>query len=125
MGRLAQGNDVGVSSADTIEFFSFTLIPNNNKITYVAFAYNHRHLKEEPWRMKLVVGGDKLIYNDDTSSPPTDMLETKLLFNSIISDTHKGARFAAFDLKDMFLMTLMDRPEYMRVPFEYFPEDVR
>ena len=67
---------------------------------------------------------DKLIYEDDTSSPTIDMLENKLLFNSIISDACKGARFAAFDLKDMFLMMLMAKPEYMKVPFKYFPEDI-
>ena len=49
--HLAQGNDVGVSSTDTIKFFSFASIPNNNKITYVTSACNHRPLKEEPLKI--------------------------------------------------------------------------
>ena len=53
------------------------------------------------------------------------MIETKLLFNSIISDADKGTRFCSMDLKDMFLHTPMDRPEYMKVTFKYFPEDIR
>ena len=69
--------------------------------------------------------GDKHVYEDDTSSPATDMLETKLLFSIIISNTYKGTRFVAFDLKNMFLTALMAKPEYMKVPFKYFPEDIR
>lgn len=53
------------------------------------------------------------------------MIETKLLFNSVISDEDKGARFCSMDLKDMFLHTPVDCPEYMRVPFKYFPEYIR
>ena len=53
------------------------------------------------------------------------MLETKKLFNSVISDAKNGTRFCSMDLKDMFLHTPMLHPEYMKVPFKYFPEDIR
>ena len=29
------------------------------------------------------------------------------------------------DLKDMFLHTLMEKPEYMKVQYKYFPPDIR
>ena len=29
------------------------------------------------------------------------------------------------DLKDMFLHTPMTIPEYMKVPYKYFPKDIR
>ena len=53
------------------------------------------------------------------------MLKTKLQFNSVISDAHKGARFMSINLRDMFLMTLMKEPEYMKVNYKYFPQDIR
>ena len=53
------------------------------------------------------------------------MLETKLLFNSVISDAHKGARFMSINLRNMFLMTIMKEPEYMKVNYKYFPQDIR
>ena len=53
------------------------------------------------------------------------MLETKILLNSVISDAKDGARFCGMDLKDMFLQTPMKDPEYMKISFTYFPEDVR
>ena len=124
-GRLAQGNDRGVASTDTLDFVSFQSVPTDRKITYATFACDHRPLKQEEWRIRIVVGGDKLDYEFDSGSPAANMLETKLLFNSVISDAPKGARFCSMDLKDMFLQTPMDRPEYMKVPFRYFPEDIR
>ena len=70
-------------------------------------------------------GADKLIYESDAGSPATDMVETKILLNSIISDPTQKARFATMDLKDMFLHTIMEEPEYMKVHYKYFPDDIR
>ena len=46
--------------------------------------------KSEPYRIRLMVGGDRLDCIDDTSSPAAPLLETKLLLNSTISDAHLG-----------------------------------
>ena len=81
-------------------------------------------LKDEQWRVRLVVGVDKLVYSSNTGSPAKDMVETKLLLNSIISDPTQTARFATMDLKDMFLHTIMTEPEYMKVHYKYFPTDI-
>ena len=48
------------------------------------------------------------------------MIDTKIIVNSVISDANKGARFLGADLKDFFLGSKMDKPEYMRIPFEIF-----
>ena len=63
----------------------------------------------------MVVGGDKLDYVHDSSFPTTNLLETKVLLNSVISDTHKGESFPTCDLKDFFLATPMDEPDYIRI----------
>ena len=75
-------------------------------------------MKDEQWRIRLVVGGDKLEYEFDSGSPTTDLTETKILFNSVISDAKDGANCLSMDLKDMFLHTPMERPEYMKVPLK-------
>ena len=68
----------------------------------------------EPYKMKnrdfLVVGGDKLTFEHNSGSLVTDLLKTKLLLNSVISDAKSGARFLSMDLKDMFLHTPMEQP---------------
>jgi hypothetical protein len=71
------------------------------------------------------VGGDKLPYDDDSGSPATSLLETKLILNSTISDARRGARFLSADLKDHFLASPMRDPEYMKIKYKYFPEDIR
>ena len=45
-----------------------------------------------------MVGGDKLTYAFDSSSLATDMIETKILFNSVISANN--ARFMTGDIKN-------------------------
>ena len=125
LGRLAQGNKYGVTPTDTIDFITKDELPPNKKVTYANFIADHRPLKPEPNRIRCVVGGDKLDYHDDAGAPTTDLLETKLLINSTISDAHKGARFCSIDLKDFFLASPMENPEYIRMQWAYIPQDIR
>ena len=59
-GRLAQGNKFRVIATDTIEFITKNEIPQGRAITYASFVCDHRPLKTEPWRVRIVVGGDRL-----------------------------------------------------------------
>ena len=69
----------------------------------------------------MVVGGDKLLFEDDPGSPAALLLETKILLNSVISEAHLGAKFMSLDLKDYFLMSTMENPEYMKIHKCNFP----
>ena len=124
-GRLAQGNSHGVLPTDTIDFIHRTEVPKGRDVTYATFVLDYRPLKSEPHRVRITVGGDKLSYTADAGSPTANLLETKLLVNSTISDAHKGARFMSLDLKDFFLATPMEGNEYMRVNYRHFPDDIR
>ena len=53
-----------------------------------------------------------------------NLLETKILLNSIISDASKGAQFMCTDIKNHFLATPIDDPEYMKVQYKYIPQDI-
>jgi len=123
-GRLLRGNKNGVSYTDTMEFIPKHEVPPNRDVTYANFVFDYRPLKDEPYRARMVVGGDKLTYHDNAGSPAASLLETKLLLNSIISDADKGARFLSLDLKDFFLCSTMSVPEYMRIPIKHIPEDI-
>ena len=123
-GRVTQGNDAGVKATDCCEFIFHWEIPDNKKVTYANWVLDHRPLKSEPFRIRLVVGGDKLDYLEDAGSPAATMLETKILLNSTISDADKGAKFMSADLKDFFLKSIMPEPEYMRIPWNIIPNDI-
>lgn len=71
--------------------FDTFLYPQKQKVTHANFVCDHRPLKSEPWRVRCVLGGDKLSYSEDASSPAASMLDTKLTVQSVISDASKGA----------------------------------
>lgn len=48
-GRLAQSNNAGVASTDTIRFVPFANVPTNKKVTYASFACDYRPLKAGKW----------------------------------------------------------------------------
>ena len=88
---------------------------------------DYRPLKEEKYRVRPTIGGDKLDFNSETASPTANLIDTKILINITISDAHKGARFMSADIKDFFLMTplpINDR-EYMRINAKYFDEEFK
>ena len=86
---------------------------------------DYRPLKSDPFRVWLTLGGDKLEYIHDAASPAATLLESKMLFNSTISDAQKGAQFLTLDIKDFFLQSFLPSPEYMRIHSKYFLSDIR
>ena len=73
----------------------------------------------------MTIGGDVLDFFADSSPPAVSLIETKLILNSTISDSHKGARFFTIDIKDFFLQSYLDDPEYLRIHQKYFFDDIR
>ncbi len=104
-----------------MNFIHKSNIPLDRKITYANFVCDLRPFKTELYRVRMTVGGEKLEYPYDTVSPIAALLDTKLIANSTISD-HKryGSKFCSFDIKDFFLQTIMDNPEYIRIHKRYF-----
>ena len=78
---------------DTIEFILQQHVPRNGKFTYAQCVYDHRPSKSEKHRIRIVVGGDKLDCDIDTGAPTTNLAESKLLVNSVISDAKQSAGF--------------------------------
>ncbi|KAL7475411.1 hypothetical protein ACHAW6_001326 [Cyclotella cf. meneghiniana] len=50
------------------------------------------------------------------------MLTIKIQLNSVIFTT--GAKFMTIDIKDFYLCTLMEQPEFMRLKLSDMPENV-
>ena len=124
-GRLAQGNIHGVTSTDTLEFIFKDDVPTGRRVTYATYVLDYRPLKGEPYRVRITVGGDRLTYSDGVGSPAANLMETKILVNSIISDASRGVRFMSADIKDYFLATPMAQPEYMEVQYKHIPDNIR
>ena len=124
LGRLADGiNEIKGNNA--IVFIHKYEVPLNKKITYANMVCDYRPSKDDPYRIRLTIGGDKLDYFGNSASPAASLLETKLIINSVISDSHLGARFASIDIKDHFLQSILPEPEYMRIRSKYFFDDIK
>eukprot|EP00804_Cyclotella_cryptica_P014586 CCRYP_020641-RA/>CCRYP_020641-RA protein AED:0.25 eAED:0.25 QI:0/0/0/1/1/1/3/0/614 len=107
LGRLAQGIPGTVKGTNTIVFIAYNEIPPQRckDVTYGRIVANYRPEKEDPYRIRLTVGGNRITYPGDCGTPTADMLTTKILLNSVIST--KGARFMTIDIKDFYLNTPM------------------
>ena len=94
-------------------------------VTYATFFLDHRPLKTEEYRVRITVGENRLTYEEDAGSSAVNLLETRVLINSVISDAKNGVKFMTVDIKEYFLATPMDRPEYMKVLYKHIPADIK
>ena len=113
-----------VEGTDTISFIFKNEVPADRwrGITYGWIVANLRLEKEDPYRVRLTVGGDRINFPGDCGTPTADILTIKLLLNSVIST--RGARFMTIDIKKFYLNTLMDRPEFMTLKIADMPDSI-
>jgi hypothetical protein len=82
---------------------------------------DHPPQKEDPNYVRITVGGNLINYPFELTTQTTDMVLSKLLWNSTISTP--GARFGGADIKNMYLKTPLDRYKYMK-PLTLLPADI-
>ena len=61
-------------------------------------------------------------YPGDCGTPTADIITVKLLLNSVIST--KEAKFMTMDISNFYLMTPLERKEYLRMKLADFSDDV-
>ena len=74
-------------------------------------------------RVRLTVGGDKLVFDGDTATQCASITTAKVLINSVIST--KGARFGVINIKNIYYGTPMDEYEYMRIRYSEIPQEIK
>ncbi len=123
--HLAQGKEGVAKASNTIFFLSHKeiwCISTNRTVTYSCIVIDHHPQKENPNRVCITVGGNLMNYLFKLTTRTTDMVSSKLFWNSTIST--KGARFAGANIKNIYLETPLDRYEYMKMPLPHFPQDI-
>ena len=68
------------------------------------------------------MGGNLIDYPGDKSAPTADIVTFKALVNSTLSTTN--ACMCCFDVKNYYLNTPLDWPEYMRIPISLIPQEI-
>ena len=72
------------------------------------------------FRVRGTLGGDKTHYTGATAANCAELTVVKVLLNSAISDPESG--WASLDIKDFYLQSQMDRPEFLRLAWNQIPK---
>ena len=91
-------------------------------VTYVRFVCTYRPQKTEPNRTRMTAGGDRVNYPGEVSTDTAELTTVKALINSTLSKPK--AKFCCFDVKNFYLGTPMDRPEYARIHRNDIPLEI-
>ncbi len=113
-GQLANGIGGRIENpTNTIELIFQHKVPTERikYVTYGQFVCTVRPDKAEPNQTRFTVGGDRINYPGEVTTPTMEMLVAKMLFNSVIST--KGARFMTMDISNFYLMTPLHHPEFI------------
>lgn len=100
LGRLSQGIR-DIKGINTNVFIPFEDIPMHKTPTYNRIVSDIKPRKQEVERIQLTVGGDRIIYDYDISTPVANLTIVKIYFNSVIS-TPK-AKFLGADIRNLYL----------------------
>ena len=77
--------------------------------------------KNDPNRMRIKISGGLILIHFDLSIPTGSLELVNLMINSVLS--RQNAQFSAFDIKNFYLDTPMENPEYVRVKLEDIPQE--
>ena len=119
--RLTQGHD-GREGLDVITFIPRSEMPSDKQATYARYVVDYRPEKDEPWRLRITCGGDKLEYRGDTTTHSATMETIKLQLNNIVSTP--GARAATGDISNMYLNSDLPEAEFVRFRIELIPTEI-
>ena len=72
------------SGNDNVSSISRDQVPTGKKITYANSVLDYLPRKDEPWYVRLKIGGDRLPYPSESGSPDATILEAKIISNSVI-----------------------------------------
>jgi hypothetical protein len=109
----------------TVDFCAAsTALPPGYKPTYYNPVPSLK-IKEgvEVRRIRGTAGGDRIAYPGETVAEVAAMSTVKLHLNAVLSTN--GAKYINADIKDFYLGTPMDTPEYMYIQSTHFPPAAR
>jgi hypothetical protein len=130
LGCLYQGIGTGpnegkhIKDTNTLFPIPYDKIPSNRhrEIIYSKVVCKVRPEKgDDANRTCIPIGRNNTEYPGDVGTPTGSIELVKLLVNSVLSQ--RNARLATMDLKNFYLNTLLDWPEYIRIMLADIPQE--
>ena len=100
-----------MTGSNTIHFIHSSQKPANRTVTYLRIVSRYRPQKEDPYRIRFTVGGNRIEYPGGVATPTAELATVRLHLNSVLSDVNSF--YMIVDIKDYYLGTPMNRYEYM------------
>ena len=121
LGQLAQGiwDSAGTN---TIKFIPKHKVPNGKIVTNGRIVIDYWLQKPEAYQTRLTLGGDKIPYTWEVTTPTTNLTTAKILFNAIMSTP--GTNFFGTDNKNFHLHTPLEQCKYMKLPMDLLPTKI-
>ena len=111
-----------MTGSNTIHFIHPSQKLANRTATYLRIVANYRPQKKDPYRIRFTVGGNRIEYPGNVSTPTAELATVKLHLNSVISVVNSS--YMTIDIKYYYFGTPMNRYEYMRIPVKHIPQDI-
>ena len=78
--------------------------------------------KAETHRTRLSVGGNLIYFPGDVTTPTSDLITAKLIFNSVLST--KNYKFMCADIANLYLNNPMYIYDYMKLQLDIILEEI-
>ena len=120
LGRLCQGfeDTEGTNTLRFLDLKGISNIPRDRVVTYARIVVDYRAHKQDPNRLRITAGGNLLknIYPGELTTRTSHLTTSKCMRNSVIST--KGARYMCGYCSNFYLVTPLERHQYMRILIE-------
>ena len=100
-------------------YFNYIAFDKRKDICHTTVVFEYCPDKECYNRVWITISGGHILVPFDASTPTGSFELVKLIINIVLSQ--QNARFAAFDIKNFYLDTPMEKPEYVRVNLDDIP----
>jgi hypothetical protein len=111
-----------VAGASTFHLIAYANILHHKRkeIVYTKVVCEVQEEKDDENCTRITVGGNLICYPGNAGTNTASLELIKLMLYSVIS--RKGARFACINIK-IYLIMLMEDPEYVRIKITNIPEE--
>ena len=112
-----------MKGTDTFHVIRYNDIPpdRRNGIAFSKVVFTFRPEKSDPNRTRITIAGQNIKYTGNVGTKNASLDLINLLLNIALS--RRGAKFVTFDIKNFYLQTPLDRPEYVRIKLSDIPAE--